>query len=81
MSDKDKVQRIQELRRSSAASPRDTSRTRSLEQRLAIQEYDEDGACIGRCPYGSCGGGPEACGGCCSCLGGCEMANQPGPEE
>jgi len=75
--DPGKVRRILELRRSSAASPRDTSRTRSLEQRLAIQEYDEDGACIGACPYGTCGGGPDPCGGCCGCMG-CEMANDPG---
>ena len=79
MSREDDVRRVQELRRSSAASPVDRSLTRSQERRLAIQEYNEDGSCKGRCPYGSCGGGPEACGGCCSCMGGCEMAN-PEPE-
>lgn len=75
MSDKDEVRRVQELRRSSAASPVDRSMTRSQERRLAIQEYNEDGSCKGRCPYGTCGGGPEACGGCCSCMG-CEIASE-----
>jgi hypothetical protein len=29
--------------------------------------------CRGACAYGSCGGGsgPDACGGCCGCLGAC----------
>jgi hypothetical protein len=78
MTDKDKVRRIQELRRSSAASPVDRSMSRSQEKRLAIQEYNEDGSCKGACPYGTCGG-PVPCGGCCKCMGGCELANQPPP--
>jgi len=77
-SNKDEVRRVQELRRSSAASPVDRTLSRSQQRRLAIQEqeYNEDGSCKGSCPYGSCGG-PVPCGGCCKCMGGCEMVNQP----
>jgi len=78
MSDKDKVQRLQDLRRSSAASPVDRTPSRSEARRKAIQEqeYNEDGTCKGACVYGTCGGGPSLCGGCCSCLGGCEMGRE-----
>lgn len=41
MSDQDKVQRIQDLRRSSAASPVNRDLTRSQQRRLAIQEQEE----------------------------------------
>jgi hypothetical protein len=38
MSDQDKVRRIQELRRSSAASPVDRTESRSVARRKAIQD-------------------------------------------
>jgi hypothetical protein len=152
--DKDKVRRIQELRRSSAASPVDRTESRSVIRRKAIQEqlehlcgachkpvlynqkfdqyacsdpecinahgfgicgyygcqgrfdditdehrkhhptpeeinaaprrsarmlnveYNEDGTCKSTCAYGTCGGGYDPCGGCCGCLGGCEMGRE-----
>lgn len=31
--------------------------------------------CLEQCEYGSCGrSGYQGCGGCCSCLGGCQIA-------
>ena len=38
-----------------------------------VLELDENGACKGTCAYGTCGGGPTPCGGCCGCLGGCTV--------
>lgn len=32
------------------------------------------GCAEGPCEYGTCGGAPEWCGGCCGCLGGCIVA-------